>query len=136
MAGELSNYQTSSQVSSAISSALSSYDNSRQVDSKIITALLDFYTQVETDQAIADAVTGGVDLLPSPLLLPARGAALPAHGDVLDVRAHPNRDRRRRRQGRLPGPNGRGRPLPRARFSRGSQGNSSTWSRSSSRPAS
>ena len=76
MAGELSNYQTSSQVSSAISSALSSYDNSSQVDSKIITALLDFYTQVETDQAIADAVTGGVDLSPSPLL-PARGATWP-----------------------------------------------------------
>ena len=38
VAGELSNYQTSSQVSSAIFSALSSYDNSSQVDSKIITA--------------------------------------------------------------------------------------------------
>ena len=62
MAGELANYQTSSQVSAAISSALSSYDDSSQVDSKIITALLDFYTRAETDQAIADAVTGGVDL--------------------------------------------------------------------------
>ena len=61
-AGELANYQTSSQVSAAISSALSSYDDSSQVDSKIITALLDFYTRAETDQAIADAVTGGVDL--------------------------------------------------------------------------
>ena len=62
MAGELSNYQTSSQVSSAISSALSSYDNSSQVDNKIITALLDFYTRAETDQAIANAVTAGTDL--------------------------------------------------------------------------
>ena len=42
--------------------ALSSYDDSSQVDSKIITALLDFYTRAETDQAIADAVTGGTDL--------------------------------------------------------------------------
>ena len=54
VAGELANYQTSSQVSSAISSALSSYDDSSQVDSKIVTALM----------AIADAVTGGVDLSP------------------------------------------------------------------------
>ncbi|CAE7910020.1 unnamed protein product, partial [Symbiodinium necroappetens] len=63
--GELANYQTSSQGRSAISAALSSYDDSSQVDSKIITALLlDFYTRAETDQAIADAVTGGVDLSP------------------------------------------------------------------------
>ena len=62
VAGELANYQTSSQVSSAISSALSSYDDSSQVDNKIITALLDFYTRAETDQAIADAVTAGTDL--------------------------------------------------------------------------
>ena len=49
-------------MSAAISSALSSYDNSSQVDSKIITALLDFYTRAETDQAIADATSGSVDL--------------------------------------------------------------------------
>ena len=49
-------------MTSAISSALSSYDNSSQVDSKIITALLDFYTQAEVDQAIADATSGSVDL--------------------------------------------------------------------------
>ena len=61
MAGELSNYATSSSVTSAISSALSSYDNSSQVDSKIITALLDFYTRAEVDQEIADAL-GNVDL--------------------------------------------------------------------------
>ena len=61
MSGELSNYATSSSVTSAISSALSSYDNSSQVDSKIITALLDFYTRAEVDQEIADAL-GDVDL--------------------------------------------------------------------------
>ena len=53
----MANYQTSSQVSSAISSALSSYDDSSQVDNKIITALLDFYTRAETDQEIADALS-------------------------------------------------------------------------------
>ena len=62
LTSELTNYQTSSQVSSAISSALSSYDNSSQVDNKIITALLDFYTRAETDQAIANAVSAGTDL--------------------------------------------------------------------------
>ena len=36
--------------------------SSSQVDNKIITALLDFYTRAETDQAIADAVSGGTDL--------------------------------------------------------------------------
>ena len=60
VAGELSNYQTGSQVSSAIS--LSSYDDSSQVDSKIVTALLDFYNRAETDQAIADAASSSVDL--------------------------------------------------------------------------
>ena len=62
MAGELVNYATNASVSSSIGSALSSYDNSSQVDSKIVTALLDFYTRAETDQAIADAVSGSVDL--------------------------------------------------------------------------
>ncbi|CAE7440226.1 unnamed protein product, partial [Symbiodinium sp. CCMP2456] len=59
VAGELSYYQTSSQVTSAISSALSSYDNSSQVDNKIITALLDFYTRAEVDQAIANVDFSG-----------------------------------------------------------------------------
>ena len=57
VAGELPNYATNSSVSSSISSALSSYDNSSQVN-KIITGLLDFYARAETDQAIADAMSG------------------------------------------------------------------------------
>ena len=49
-------------MTSAISSALSSYDDSSQVDSNIVTAVLDVYTRGETDQAIADAMSGSVDL--------------------------------------------------------------------------
>ena len=59
VAGELSNYQTSSQVSSAISSALSSYDNTSQSTTR---SSQPCYTRAETDQAIAKAVSSGVDL--------------------------------------------------------------------------
>ena len=60
---DLSPFQNEAQVLALIAAALAPYDDSSQVDSKIITALLDFYTRAETDQAIADAVSGvSVDL--------------------------------------------------------------------------
>ena len=117
MAGELSNCQTGSQVSSgsAISSALSSYDDSSQVDSKIVMALLDFYNRAETDQAIADAASSSVDLSAYYTSAPNGHALLPPHGagfvadsnsdPVLDVGKDPNGDRRRPRGLRVPGPN-------------------------------
>ena len=77
VAGEVSNDQTSGQVSSAISSALSSYDSSSQVDNKIVTALLVFYTRAETDQAIADTVSKGVDLLTQSTLAQHRARQFP-----------------------------------------------------------
>ena len=102
-----------------------------------------------TDQAIADAVTGGVDL--SPYFTSAETQTYVAN-ELLSFfpraeldslltatltqytgrRAHPNRDRRRHRRGtKRPGTPATSCALP-AR----SQGKSSTWSRSSSRPAS
>ena len=120
VAGELSNYATNSSVSSSISSALSSYDDSSQVDSKIITALLDFYTRAEVDQEIADALRerGSEQLLHTGRnaelrgqraagVLPSVRTRFPAHGHVrpvLDIGAHPNRDRRRHRRRGLPDP--------------------------------
>ena len=146
MAGELSKYSTSSSVTSAISSALSSYDDSSQVDSKIITALLDFYTRADLDQEIADAL-GNVDLSNyytvttrrpkrrrcislGPNSIPSSRPRSPSIGPAAE----------RNPRSTTPSPASWTRPprTPATSCVRRARrvGTSSTWSRSSSRPAS